>query len=106
MSTWRRRSLPCIWLALLPYLTMTGVELVHSHGVFDPELRDVHSIMTNAPEADCPLCAWHVLAVTSLALDAVSLCFPTSIILAQAPSIHCPHQVTRETHARGPPRRG
>lgn len=62
MSTWRRRSMPGIWLALLSYLVLSGLDVVHTHSDPAAVFQHLNIPTITVPAHECPLCVWHVLA--------------------------------------------
>lgn len=78
MSALRRWSTPCLWLALLAYLMMSGIDVVHTHAHFVRPFIPHHTSMSVVlPGQDnCPICAWHAMTTASCRMDVAQPVIP------------------------------
>jgi len=105
MSTWRRRSMPGIWLALLSYLVLSGLDVVHMHGDHVADLQHLNIPTITAPAHECPLCAWHALANPLPWSGIVVPACPDVTMMSSLASMPFPQREIFLFRTRGPPSR-
>ena len=105
MSLLRRRSMPGIWLAVLAYLCMFGLDEVHAHyqSTTQPGLPASRLITRITPDSTCPMCHWHVMAVASYALVYAPPLIEHAFSLSDAIAACHLFIVTPATRSRAPP---
>lgn len=105
MSVLRRWSTPCLWLALLTYLMMAGLDEMHTHWrIIEPSRQHPTTVGIADPIQDtCPLCAWHAMTTASCRLVMPLLIFPAVITLATVVHPREARKTVTAIRARAPP---
>lgn len=105
MPVFRRWSTPCLGLALLAYLMMSGIDDVHTHEqIIKPSISHYTSmIVVMTDQSTCPICAWHAMTTASCRMVIALLTFPAVMPLATAIPFHVSLTPASTIRSRAPP---
>ena len=104
MSLRHRWSPPCLWLALLAYLLMSGFDDVHTHVLIKSVTYYRTSAVVIAPDrGDCPICTWHAMANAPCRLDTAFILISAISVAVEWPSVSLISTPRSATRARAPP---